>query len=299
MSLRSIAQNTIKTISSPFGSFYAICRMIKIEHSIFALPFALSGAFLAANTLPSLYQLLYLIIAMVAIRSFAMAFNRVVDLEYDALNPRTAKRPLVTKEISVKQTYLFCTFMAIIFILACAKLNTTCLMLSFPALIFSAVYSYTKRFIWLCHFWLGITLALAPLAGWLSINQVLSMTPILLFMAVIFWVAAFDILYSFQDMDFDKENSLYSIPVHFGIKTSLVISAFCYLMSSIFLLLMGWSANLSFYWYISWIIISLVMFYGFNLIEDDDLSNVNLVFFNFNAVISVLVFLGILAGVFL
>jgi len=299
MSLISNISNNFKNTSNTLDGFLAVCRMIKIEHSVFALPFALSGAFLAANTLPSLYQLFFLIIAMVAIRSFAMAFNRVVDLKYDALNVRTQKRQLVTKEISVQQTYFFCIVMAIIFVIACASLNKVCFFLSIPALIFSAIYSYTKRFTWLCHFWLGITLGLAPLAGWLSINQGLTITPVLLFFAVIFWVAAFDILYSFQDVDFDKKIGLYSIPVHFGIKISLIIAGLCYIMASIFLLLMGWNANLSFYWYIIWLIINGILYYGFNLIKEDDFSKINMVFFNFNAIISILVFLGVLLGIFL
>ena len=174
-------------LSTPFGQFGDICRMIKIEHSVFALPYAWAGAFLAARGVPSARSLIFLTIGMIAARSFAMAFNRLADLPFDRDNPRTQQRPLVTGVISQKQTWAFCALMAIIFIASCAALNKVCLWLAVPALLFAAIYSLLKRFTALCHFWLGATLGLAPLAGWLSVNpSSLGLAAILLFWAVTF-----------------------------------------------------------------------------------------------------------------
>lgn len=286
-------------ISTPFGTFAALCRMVKIEHSVFALPYAFAGAFLAAKGLPSLTSLLWLTVAMVAVRSFAMAFNRVVDLRYDRVNPRTQQRPLVTGDISPAQTWAFCAFMATVFVLACAALNPLCLALAVPALLFSATYSLLKRFTWICHFWLGATLGLAPLAGWISVSPSFSIIPLLLSCAVTFWVGAFDIFYSCQDVDFDREHKLHSVPAHFGIPAALIIAAFSHVVTAIFFGLMGLAAQLSVYWYAVWLCISGILLWEHRLMKPDDLSHVNTAFFTLNGVISVVVFAGVLLGIYL
>ncbi len=283
---------------SLFGNFAAICRMIKIEHSIFALPFAYAGAFLAQMGMPSWYALFFLTIAMVAVRSFAMAFNRLVDLPFDKQNPRTAKRPMVTGEISPQQTKLFCVVTAAVFIASCAALNTLCLYLSVPALLIAAGYSYTKRFTWLCHFWLGATLGLAPVAGWLSVTPSFALTPILFFFAVSFWVAGFDIFYSCQDVDFDAKAGLCSVPVHFGVSKALIIAAFSHVCTAIFLLLGGAAAGLNAWWYVLWAIMSAVLLWEHTLVKADDLSRVNTAFFTLNGLIAVAVLVAVLLGIF-
>ncbi len=280
----------------------ALCRMIKIEHSIFALPFAYVGIFLAQRGMPPWEPILFLTIAMVAVRSFSMAFNRLVDIELDSANPRTQTRPLVTGEISVGQCKIFCAFMAIIFIASCAALNTLCLWLSVPALIFAGTYSYSKRFTWLCHFWLGATLGLAPLAGWLALRPELSinelMTPILFFFAVLFWVAGFDIIYSCQDVEFDQEYKLYSIPAHFGLEKALALAAFSHAMTAIFLLLAGFYAQLSWWWYALWALMSVILLCEHRLVHADDLRRVNTAFFTLNGLVAILVFVAVLLGIF-
>ncbi len=281
-----------------YNKVAALCRMIKIEHSIFALPFAYAGAFLAAKGMPSWSSLFFLTLGMVAVRSFAMAFNRLVDLPFDQKNPRTAKRPLVTGEISLKQTWIFCAVTALIFIAACAGLNTLCLYLSVPALLIAAGYSYTKRFTWLCHFWLGTTLGLAPLAGWLSVTPSFALTPILFFFAVTFWVAGFDIFYSCQDVDFDKKQGLHSVPAHFGIDKALVIAAFSHVCTSIFLLLGGASGGLNAWWYILWALMSAVLLWEHTLVKAHDLSRVNTAFFTLNGLIAVVVLVAVLLGIY-
>ncbi|MEG2171727.1 MAG: UbiA-like polyprenyltransferase [Desulfovibrionaceae bacterium] len=289
----------ILRISTPFGTFAALCRMVKIEHSVFALPYAYAGAFLAAQGMPAWSTLVWLTVAMVAVRSFAMAFNRVADLRYDRINPRTQGRPLVTGDISPAQTWAFCAFMAVVFIMACAGMNTLCVMLAVPALLFSAAYSLLKRFTWICHFWLGATLGLAPLAGWISVTESVTLTPLLLFWGVTFWVAAFDIFYSCQDVDFDREQGLHSVPADFGIPVALVIAAFSHVITALFFGLMGLSAQLSVYWYAVWLCISVILLWEHKIIRADDLSRVDTAFFTLNGIISVVVFTGVLLGLYL
>ena len=287
-------------LSTPFGQFGDICRMIKIEHSVFALPYAWAGAFLAARGLPSARSLIFLTIGMIAARSFAMAFNRLADLPFDRDNPRTQQRPLVRGVISQKQTWAFCALMAIIFIAACGALNTVCLWLAVPALLFAAIYSLLKRFTALCHFWLGATLGLAPLAGWLSVNpSSLGLPAILLFWAVTFWVAAFDIYYAFQDMDFDVAFELHSVPASLGADTALTLAAFSHAMTSIFLLLAGYAANLSWPWYIVWFGISVMLLVEHRLMKPQDLRHVNTAFFTLNGIISPVVLIGVLLGIYI
>lgn len=287
-------------LSTPFGQFGDICRMIKIEHSVFALPYAWAGAFLAARGMPSARSLIFLTIGMIAARSFAMAFNRLADLPFDRDNPRTQQRPLVTGVISQKQTWAFCALMAIIFIGSCAALNTVCLWLAVPALLFAAIYSLLKRFTALCHFWLGATLGLAPLAGWLSVNATsLGLATILLFWAVTFWVAAFDIYYAFQDMDFDVAFELHSVPATLGPDTALTLAAFSHAMTSIFLLLAGYAAGLSWPWYIVWFGISVMLLLEHRLMKPQDLRHVNTAFFTLNGIISPVVLIGVLLGIYI
>ena len=287
-------------LSTPFGQFGDICRMIKIEHSIFALPYAWAGAVLAARGLPSARSLIFLTIGMIAARSFAMAFNRLADLPFDRDNPRTQDRPLVTGVISKGQTWAFCALMAGIFIASCAALNTVCLWLSVPALLFAAIYSMLKRFTALCHVWLGATLGLAPLAGWLSVNPAsLGLAPVLLFWAVTFWVAAFDIYYAFQDMDFDVAFELHSVPASFGPDTALTLAAFSHAMTSIFLLLAGFAAGLSWPWYVVWFGISVMLLVEHRLMKPQDLRHVNTAFFTINGIISPVVLAGVLLGIYI
>ncbi|MBD5552810.1 MAG: 4-hydroxybenzoate octaprenyltransferase [Desulfovibrio sp.] len=274
--------------------------MIKIEHSIFALPYAWAGSFLAARGLPPLWPLLWLTVAMVAVRSFAMTYNRLADLEFDAANPRTQLRPLVTGAISVAQARIFCGLAAAIFIAACACLNLICLALALPALLFAATYSLLKRFSPLCHFWLGATLGLAPLAGWLAIQpHSLGIAAIMLFFAVTFWVGAFDVYYAFQDLEFDRAAGLHSLPADFGGSTALALAAFSHVMTVIFLVLTGLTASLGWPWYALCAACAILLLWEHRLVKPDDLRHVNMAFFTLNGIISPLVLLGIISGLYL
>ncbi len=285
-------------LQTPFGNFAAICRMIRIEHSIFALPYAYAGAVLAAGGMPPLQQLIALTVAMISVRSVAMAFNRIVDLPFDSQNPRTWDRPLVTGEITVRQTWSFCGVMSLVFIFACAFLNQLCLYLSIPALLFAGTYSLMKRFSAVCHFWLGATLGLAPLAGWLAVSpDSLGMPAVLLFFAVTFWAGAFDIYYAFQDYDFDLAFDLYSVPTVYGPDPAMAIAGLSHVVTSIFLLLTGYAAGLGWPWYVIWLLISGVLFWEHKLVRPDDLRHVNMAFFTLNGVVSIVMLIGVILGV--
>ena len=276
------------------------CRMVKIEHSIFALPWAWAGAVLAAGGMPPVLPVVFLTIAMVGVRSFAMGFNRIADLPFDRANPRTSRRPLVTGEITLGQAWLLCIISAVLFVAACACINSICLWLSVPALLFSGAYSLVKRFSPLCHYWLGATLGLAPLAGWLAVApQSLGLPAILLFFAVTLWVGAFDIYYAFQDLDFDTETGLHSIPAHYGPETALTIAGFSHIMTSIFLLLVGLAAGLSLIWYAFWLGISLLLLVEHRIMRTRDLSKVNMAFFTLNGIIAPLILVGVALGLVL
>ena len=277
--------------------FMAVCRMIKIEHSIFALPFAYAGAFLARREWPGIWIMLTLTVAMVGIRSFAMAFNRVADLPYDSKNPRTAGRPLVTGEISPWQTWRFCGVMAVLFIVACAALNTACLALSPAALILAALYSYTKRFTWVCHFFLGGVIGLAPVAGWLAVSPAYALQPLLLAMAVIFWIAGFDILYACQDIAFDKGAGLHSLPARFGLVSALHISAFCHIMTVIFLAFAGLACSLAWGWYLCLAFTALILWWEHSIVSPEDISRLRTAF-AMNGPVSVLLLIGALLGIY-
>ena len=276
-----------------------LCRMVKIEHSVFALPFAFMGLFAAHGGWPPLSEALLLALGMVCIRSFAMTFNRIVDVYYDSLNPRTATRPLVTGELSRTHAWIFCGITALGFVLSTVYMNRLCLMLSPVALFVAAFYSYTKRFTWLCHVVLGLMLAMAPMAGWLCAIPHFTLPPMLLAAGVLFWVAGFDIFYACQDVDFDTRYDLHSAPVHFGIPTALILAAFCHVNTVIFFFLAGIGFAFDWPWYATLAAIAALLCWEHALVKPDDLSRVNMAFFVLNGCISVALFLGLFASIFM
>lgn len=284
---------------APFGQFGDICRMIKIEHSVFALPWAWAGAFLAARGLPPWRELLLLTLAMVAVRSFAMTFNRIADVRIDRENPRTRNRPLVTGAISMPQAWAFCLLTAAVFIASCAALNQVCLWLSVPALLFAGAYSLLKRVSPLCHYWLGATLGLAPLAGWLAVSpDSMSLAPVLLFAAVTLWVGAFDIYYAFQDLECDIAQGLHSIPACYGQSTALALAAFSHVLTTVFLVLTGMAAHLGWPWYALCAAIAILLLVEHRLMRDKDLSHVDMAFFTLNGIIAPVVLAGVILGLY-
>ncbi|MFP4657970.1 MAG: 4-hydroxybenzoate octaprenyltransferase, partial [Desulfonatronovibrionaceae bacterium] len=259
--------------------------------------FAYIGCFWAAGGWPGWRIFLALTLAMVAVRSVAMTVNRVADLKFDRQNPRTQYRPLVTGEIALRDAWVFILISAAVFVLACAFLNTTCLVLSGPALIWAAVYSLTKRFTWLCHFILGSVLGLAPIGGWIAFDPVWHPAYICLFLGVLFWVAGFDILYASQDREFDKEHGLHSLPADFDLTSSFALSGFSHVNAALFLGLAGILAEAGGWYFAAWAIISLVLLIEHLIISPEDLSRINVAFFALNGVVSLVLFAGVLADI--
>jgi 4-hydroxybenzoate polyprenyltransferase len=276
----------------------ALARLVKIEHSVFALPFAYIGLFVAARGWPGWRAFVLLTVAMVAMRSFAMAVNRLADLRYDRVNPRTQMRELVTGEVSLRAAWVFTAVCAVVFVGACAGLNALCLALSPVALAWGAFYSLTKRFTWLCHFALGSVLGLAPVAGWLAVKPEFALPAILFGCGVTCWTAGFDILYACQDMEFDTRHKLWSMPARFGVGTALRLAAFSHVDAAVFFLLAGYAAGLSWIYYAFWLVCSAVLLVEHRLIGENDLSRINVAFFTLNGVIAVLLGIGALLAVF-
>ena len=261
--------------------------MIKWEHSIFALPFALCGAMLAASGLPSAHQLIWIVIAMLAARSAAMAFNRLADAAIDAANPRTRTRAIPAGDLSSTFVGTFVIVSCAIFILAASQLNRLTLWLSPIALAVLLLYSYTKRFTRLSHLVLGFALGIAPSAAWIAVRGSLDPRILLLTAAVTFWVAGFDILYACQDFEFDRNAELHSIPRHIGIPAALWISRAFHLVMLIFLAALLPAFALGKLALAGVIAVMLLLLYEHSLVKPDDLSKLNAAFFTMNGVISV------------
>ncbi len=271
--------------------------MIKWEHSVFALPFALSGAMLAASGLPTSHQLLWIVIAMLAARSAAMAFNRLADASIDAANPRTRTRALPAGHLSPAFVATFVILTCAIFILAAAQLNRLTLWLSPVALAVLLLYSYTKRFTRWSHLVLGFALGIAPSAAWIAVRGSLDPRILLLTAAVTFWVAGFDILYACQDFDFDLAAKLHSIPRHLGIPRSLWIARAFHALMLLLLIALIPAFALGKLAIAGIAAVALLLLYEHSLVKSHDLSKLNAAFFTMNGVISVVFFLFVSADV--
>lgn len=270
-------------------------EMIKWEHSIFALPFALCGAMLAAGGLPSIHQLLWIILAMVAARSAAMAFNRWADAAIDAANPRTSTRALPAGHLSPAFVATFVVVSSAIFVLAASRLNRLSLLLSPVALAVLLLYSYTKRLTRWSHLVLGFALGIAPAAAWIAVRGSLDPRILLLTAAVTFWVGGFDVLYACQDYDFDRAAGLHSIPRYFGIDAALWIARVFHLIMVALLVALLAVFGMGKFAVIGVLAVMLLLLYEHSLVRPNDLSKLNAAFFTMNGVISVLFFLFVAA----
>ena len=265
-------------------------EMIKFQHSIFALPFAYLGAFLSEMKVPSLITIFWITLAMVGARSFAMAVNRLIDIEIDRRNPRTAGRALPKGLLSVPNVILFSLISLGLFLSAVYNLAPICRYLWPIVVIPFIIYPYTKRVTWLSHFVLGFCLGLAPVGAWIAVTNTLSIDPFLIGAAVLLWVAGFDIFYAIQDIDFDRQHKLYSIPVRFGIKKSLTLTKLLHICSILILSWLGIRLDLGLFYYMGIFVAGTLLAYENSLIKPDDLSNLNVAFFTMNGVISVVMF---------
>lgn len=265
--------------------------MIKWEHSVFALPFALCGAMLAAHGIPTVHQLLWIVIAMVSARSAAMAFNRLADASIDAINPRTRTRALPAGTVTPAFVKNFVVVSSAIFVLAAWQLNRFTLFLSPVALAIILLYSYTKRWTRWSHIVLGFALGIAPAAAWIAVRGSLDLRILLLTFAVTFWVAGFDVLYACQDYTFDRETGLHSIPRHWGIARSLWIARTLHGLMVLLLVAMIYAFGLGSFAAGGVIAVVALLAYEHSLVSKDDLSRLNAAFFTMNGVIAVVFFL--------
>lgn len=289
-------RNTFTITSVPFiKNIQTTLEMIKWEHSVFALPFALSGAMLAAQGWPTRWQLVWIVVCMVSARSAAMAFNRVVDAAIDGANPRTSMRALPAGLLSRGFVVAFIVVACAMFVFAAAELNRLTLYLSPVALAVVLFYSYTKRFTRWSHVVLGFALGIAPAAAWIAVRGSLDARILLLTAAVTCWVAGFDVLYACQDCEFDKDNGLHSVPQAFGIGNALLISRALHVC--VLLLLCGLVAvfALGKLAIVGVAIVAMLLAYEHSLVRADDLSKLNAAFFTMNGVIAVVFFVFIAA----
>lgn len=271
--------------------------MIKWEHSIFALPFALCGAMLAAGGIPSGRQLLWIVVAMVAARSAAMAFNRVVDASIDATNPRTATRAIPAGLLTPQFVVWFTLIASAVFILAAGQLNRLSLILSPAVLAILLGYSLTKRFTRWSHVVLGFALGMAPAGAWIAIRGSLDPRILLLTAAVTAWTAGFDILYSCQDREHDLQQGLHSIPRYLGVRKSLLLARIFHGLMLLLLTLFVAAFSLGPIGMAGLGVVAVLILYEHSLVRADDLSRLNAAFFTMNGVISVLFFCFVAAGV--
>ena len=270
-------------------------EMIKWEHSVFALPFALCGAMLAANGLPSIHQLGWIIVAMVSARSAAMAFNRLADATIDAANPRTQTRALPAGTLTPAFVTTFVVISSAVFVLAASQLNRVTLALSPVALAIVLLYSYSKRFTRWSHLMLGFALGIAPAAAWIAVRGSLDPRILVLTAAVTFWVGGFDVLYACQDYEFDQRAGLHSVPRYVGIRRALLTSRLFHMLMLLLLISLVIVFGLGKFAMAGVLAVAILLAYEHSLVSADDLSKLNAAFFTMNGVISV-VFFFFLAG---
>lgn len=273
------------------GKIKTFFELVKFEHTVFALPFAYLGMVTARHRWPSWRVFFLVTVAMAAARTAGMTLNRLADLKIDARNPRTKNRPLVTGRFKTAWAWTGAAVSLALLFLCAWALNPLCLKLSPVAVLFLAGYHYAKRFTHLCHWVLGAVLSIAPMGGWIAVTGTFSWPATLLSLSVLFWVAGFDILYSLQDVDFDKASGLHSIPVTFGVTKAVRISAWSHVATVVFLGLFGLFAGLGIVYGAGVLICAALLRFEQSLVSEGDLSKLNTAFFTINGWIGVLLFI--------
>lgn len=291
----------IATSSMPTASLSTrikvFLEMIKFAHTIFALPFAFTGAVLAARGLPSVYQTFWIVMAMVGARTAAMGLNRIIDAEIDAKNPRTESRAIPAGLIGKGTVLLFVILATLLMFYAAHRLNPLCLYLSPLILFFLVLYSYCKRFTALSHFVLGICISFAPLGAWIAIQGKVGLPAVLLAGSVVFWLAGFDTLYALQDLEFDRAHGLHSIPVRLGVTGSLWAARIFHVIMLGLLAALYLTMGLGVFYLIGVGITAALIFYEHWLLRNGDLKKLDIAFFNMNIYISLTIFVFTLIDV--
>jgi 4-hydroxybenzoate polyprenyltransferase len=281
-----------------WGKLATLLEMIKFSHTVFAFPFALMGAVLASlesGVAPTFGQIFWICSAMVGARTFAMGLNRIIDTRIDADNPRTADRHLPSGKVAIGEAWILVSGALLLLLFAAWMLNPLCLILSPVAIFFLILYSYCKRFTAMAHVVLGVCLSAAPVGAWIALRGDVGWPVIVLGLAVLFWVAGFDIFYALQDYEFDREKGLFSIPSRFGVERSFQITRGFHLLMVVLLLLLLFSTGLGWIYFIGVVVVAGLLLYEHMLVRPGDLSRLDAAFFNMNGYISVTIFLFTLA----
>jgi 4-hydroxybenzoate polyprenyltransferase len=282
------------------GKLKTTLEMIKFEHTLFALPFAFLGAVMAAEGLPTWWQILWISLAMVGARSAAMTFNRIVDRDFDAANPRTASRELPSGKLSVRFAWIFLVVSVVLFVVAAYSLNWLTFVLSPVALASVLGYSYAKRFTSFSHLLLGWALAISPTGAWIAVRGAIdSEVPLLISLFVLMWTSGFDIMYACQDHDFDRKAGLRSIPARFGVARSLWMARLFHIQAWVVLLILYLVSGLGVVALVGVGLVALLLVYQHTLVKPNDLSRMNAAFFTTNAFVSIILFATFGTAVFL
>ena len=269
------------------SKFKAHINNIALSHAVFALPFAYIGALLAANGIPKALDLAWITLAMIGARSAAMALNNFIDLKYDRLQPRFTNRPMVTGAVKPWEAVLLTLFSLAVFFWAAAHLHPVCLKLAPVAVIPFAVYPYMKRFSWTCHFVLGLALSIAPIGAWMAIRGEITLPIALLGLAVGVWIAGFDIIYGCQDVAFDKQNGLHSVPVRFGVQGAINIARVMHMISIGGFFTVGQLLHMQWVYYCGVILAAIVLVYQHSIVSPTDFRQVTQTYFMRNGLVSI------------
>lgn len=285
-------------MTSPFATVLTFGRMVKFSHTVFALPFALASAAMAARGHGVTFaQIVAILLAMVGARTAAMGFNRIVDRRIDAANPRTAGREIPSGKVSVSAAAILTTASVLVFVGAAAYLGPLCLWLSPAVLVFVLGYSFTKRFTWLCHLVLGFAIGIAPVGAWIAVRGTWGAPSLWLLVAVTTWIGGFDILYALADRDFDRQAGIRSIPARFGVSGALVLSALAHVGSVVALVMAGLSAHLGWIYLVGVGLATLMLIWEHAIVRPSDLTRLDVAFFNLNGYVSVVYFAATLIDV--
>ena len=275
-----------------FGKISILLEMIKFKLTIFALPFAFTGAFLAAGGVPDFSIFFWIVVAMIGARTCAMGFNRLVDWRFDAANPRTANRAIPAGEVKKSEAWIMVVGAGCLFFFACYMLNSLTLALAPLALGLTLFYSYTKRFTSLCHLVLGVALAFSPLGGWVAVTGDLSGYPFVLSFGVLFWVAGFDTVYACLDTEFDRQAGLYSLPSRIGPANAFRLAGLFHVIAFLLFAATGFVVELNYFYYIGLLLTGAALFYQHLIVSPNDLTRIHASFFSMNGFISVTIFLA-------
>jgi len=275
---------------NPVQKISVLLEMIKFKLTIFAMPFAFTGAFLAAGGIPEPLVFVWIILAMIGARTSAMGFNRIIDAKFDAANPRTEKRAIPAGEINMIEAWLMVILAGLLFFFSCFMLNRLTLLLAPLALGLTFFYSLTKRFTSFCHLVLGVALALAPLGGWAAVQGTLTGYPYVLSLGVLFWVAGFDTIYGCLDVEYDRKAGLYSLPSKLGRKNAFRLAGLFHVLAFVLFTVTGLQMGLNYFYFIGIAVTAAALFYQHAIVSPTDLSKIHASFFQMNGLISITIF---------